>query len=998
MRISRMQRAAFLLVVTQIVTSVPAHSDDASAAPRVEFDQDVRPVLVKHCFACHGPSKQKGGLRFDRRSAVFKGGDSGPAIVPRRSAESLIVQLTSGEEEGRVMPPKGARLSAGQVATLRNWIDQGANWPDVAGEEKGERWWSLRPLNRPSVPALSPADARGSRNPIDAFVLARLRDKGLSPSPEAGRPTLIRRLTFDLVGLPPSQEELDAFIADPAPDAYETLVDRLLASPQYGERWARHWLDVVHYGETHGYDKDQPRPTAWPYRDYVIRSFNADKPYSQFALEQIAGDVLFPGSTEGITATGFIAAGPWDLIGHAEVTEDKIDGKIARHLDRDDMVSNTINTFLGLTVQCAQCHNHKFDPIRQDEYYSLQAVFAALDRANRPYYTDPAKARKAVELKAKHEELRSRQKRIEATLSIRTGGKLTELDRRIAAATAPAKPRPEFGYHSAIAARPEPSKWVQLDLGSSVPVQQVVLWGCHDDFGGIGAGFGFPVRFRVDASNDVTFAQDVMPLADRTRSDVPNPGITPLVIPAHDVKARYIRVSATRLAPRQNDFNFALAEIVVLDKDGRNKARGARVTALDSIEAPPRWGRMNIVDGYAPGQERSGELESLKAERASLLDSVADAGSAHELAEIAAERSRVEAEMAQVQPDGLVYAGMVYNGGGAAFRGTGRDGGKPRRIYVLRRGDVKSPGSEVVPGALDVLRELPGSLRLSETHNEGDRRATLARWLTDVRNALCWRVIVNRIWQYHFGRGIVGTANDFGRMGQLPTHPELLDWLAIEFRDGGQSLKALHRLIVTSATYRQVSLGNSAAEAVDAGNAYLWRMNRRKLEAEAIRDAALLAAGKLDSTMYGPSFQDFVVQHPEHSPHYEYQLQPLDDRRIFRRAVYRFLVRSKPQPFMAVLDCADPSMQVDKRNETLSPLQSLALYNNGFMLTVAGHLAERVKSAGDPAEQVSAALRLALGREPNVEERSDLAEYARAFGLANTCRVILNLNEFMFVD
>ena len=284
---------------------------------------------------------------------------------------------------------------------------------------------------------------------------AKLREKGLTPSPEADRRTLIRRLYFDLIGLPPSLEEIDAFVADPAPDAYEKLVDRLLASPQHGERWARHWLDVVHYGDTHGYDKDQPRPIAWPYRDYVIRSFNADKPYGSFVQEQVAGDVLFPGTTDGITALGFIAAGPWDLIGHAEVPETKIDGKVARHLDRDDMVSNTINTFLSLTVQCAQCHNHKFDPIRQEDYYRLQAVFAALDRADRPYYTDPAAARKAAELQGR------------AGCALSSDGRRSKRPSRRPAAPSwpswtarsprpacPVKPHPEFGYHSAIAPKP----------------------------------------------------------------------------------------------------------------------------------------------------------------------------------------------------------------------------------------------------------------------------------------------------------------------------------------------------------------------------------------------------------------------------------------------------------------------------------------------------------------------------------------------------------------
>ena len=348
----------------------------------------------------------------------------------------------------------------------------------------------------------------------------------------------------------------------------------------------------------------------------------------------------------------------------------------------------------------------------------------------------------------------------------------------------------------------------------------------------------------------------------------------------------------------------------------------------------------------------------------------------------------------QAPPAGMVYAGTVYNGGSAAFRGTGPDGGKPRPIFILKRGNVQEPIKEVGPGAPPIIPGLPGEFNLPANHREGDRRAALARWLTDQRNCLTWRSIVNRVWQYHFGRAIVATPNDFGHMGQLPTHPQLLDWLAVEFRDGGQSLKSLHRLIVTSATYRQVSTGGDEREKLDVNNAYLWRMNRRKLEAEAIRDAALAVSGKLDLTMYGPAFQDFVVQHPEHSPHYEYQLYDPDNPQARRRSIYRFLVRSKPEPFMTVLDCADPSMQVDKRSETLSPLQALALFNNGFMLAQAKHLAERVKDLGG----IAAAFQLAIGRQPTVEERQSLEKYASKYGLANACRVILNLNEFVFVD
>jgi len=968
------------------------------AARRVEFERDVRPLLTATCVSCHGPDKRKGGLRLDRKADALEGGDDGPAIVAGQGAESPLVRLAAGVDPGKVMPPKGARLTAEQVGILRAWIDQGADWPVVAGSADGSDWWSLRPLARPPVPPLTPGDAARARNPVDAFVLAKLREQGLSPSPEADRRTLIRRLAFDLIGLPPTPAEVDAFAADPAPDAYERLVDRLLASPHYGERWARHWLDVVHYGDTHGYDKDQPRPNAWPYRDYVIRSLNTDKPYGRFVQEQVAGDALFPGDPAAVTALGFIAAGPWDMIGHAEVPETKLDGKVARHMDRDDMVANTMNTFVSLTVQCAQCHNHKFDPIRQEDYYKLQAVFAALDRADRPYHADPAAARKAATLTATRVRLRKERARLDAEVTRAGGATLARLDRAIAEAGKGTAERPEFGYHSAIEPQPDRPGWVQVDLGRPTAIGRVVLWGAHDTFNNIGAGFGFPARFKVELADDPTFRAGVALIADQTAADVPNPGDAPLTFPAGGNTGRYLRVTATKLAPRQNDFIFALAELEAIAGDGRNLAAGAAVSALDSIEAAPRWGRANLTDGHAPGRAGGGaDLARLQEERRALVDRTADPAAARALAEASADLATVEAELAKVPPAGMVYAGTIHDGGGSAFRGTGPDGGKPRTIRILRRGDVKNPGPDVAPGTV-ALAGLSGSFDLPTGHAEGDRRAALAIWLTDDRNPLTWRSIVNRAWQYHFGRGLAATPSDFGKMGQPPSHPELLDWLAANFRDGGQSLKGLHRLLVTSATYRQVSAGDLHAEGIDAGNVYLWRMTRRKLEAEAIRDAALAVAGTLDATMYGPAFRDFVVEHPEHSPHYEYELFNPDDPRARRRSIYRFLARSRPEPFMTALDCADPSAQVDRRTETLSPLQALALYNNGFMLAAAQHLASAAESAGGPDEQVAAAFRRAVGRAPTPAERGPLAAYAREHGLANACRVILNLNEFVFVD
>ncbi|HEX4588634.1 MAG TPA: PSD1 and planctomycete cytochrome C domain-containing protein, partial [Gemmataceae bacterium] len=537
-----------------------------AAEPTVNFENDIRPIFSQRCGACHGPEKQRGGLRLDRKTDAFRGGDTGPVIVPGTSAKSLLIRLVSGADPEKFMPPKGERLTAAQVAALRAWIDRGAHWPDDGAGANPATWWSLRPLFRPAIPAAV------GRNAIDAFVRAKLTERGLTPTPEANRRTLIRRLYFDLIGLPPTFAEVEEFALDADPNAYEKLVDRLLASPHYGERWARHWLDVVHFGETHGYDKDKPRPNAWPYRDYVIRSLNADKPYSRFVDEQLAGDVLFPGTIDGIEALGFLAAGPWDFIGHAELPESKIDGQVARHLDRDDFVSNTAGTFLSLTVHCAQCHNHKFDPITQEDYYSLQAVFAAIDRTDKVFDVDPVVAARRVKLEKRRNEMRQ------------------------------------------------------------------------------------------------------------------------LVGPETQQEAK--------------------------DREG------------------------------------------------------------------------LEAELRRLPPPRVAYIGAVHQGSGN-FTGTGAKGGRPRSIQILPRGDVTKPGKVVGPGAIASVAGLNARFPLPTDCPEGERRAALARWLTDNKNPLLWRSIANRVWLYHFGHGIVDTPNDFGKMGQPPTHPELLDWLAVELRDNGGSLKQL---------------------------------------------------------------------------------------------------------------------------------------------------------------------------------------------------------------
>ncbi len=966
----------------------------ATPAGAVDFVRDVQPVFEAKCIKCHGAEKQKSGYRLDVKQVALTGGDEhAPNIVPGKSAESPLVKFVSGLDEDMKMPPKGEPLSAGEIAKLRAWIDAGAVWPDSASAKVVDPldWWSLKPLVNPAAPN------------IDSFIAAKLAEKGLAMSPEADARTLCRRLYFDLIGLPPTPEELDAFDLSKV----DQLVDKLLASPRYGERWARHWLDVVHYGDTHGYDKDKQRNNAWPYRDYVIRALNDDKPYARFVQEQIAGDVLFPGTHDGIEALGFIAAGPWDLIGHMEVPETKTDGKIARHLDRDDMVANTIGTFCSVTVHCAQCHNHKFDPITQEDYYSLQAVFAALDRTDRKYYRDDALNVRFQKLQREQRAAESAVEGVEAPLKAKAGARFAEFTRRIdgaskAAAQKQGNTSPDFGYHSAISQAQDAMKWVQVDLGQRVEIERVALLPCYDDFNKIGAGFGFPVRFKVEASDDPEFKTGVTLLWKRHDEtfmhDFKNPGLAAFTTGgAKDdgIAGRYVRVTATRLAPRKDDFIFALAEMQVFDLAGKNVAQGQPVTALDSIDAPPRWRKTNLTDGIAPVAQSPDEKQKLLKEREALLLSFADDATKAKRAALLTEAARVEADLKKLPAPSVVYAGGIHTGSGA-FRGTGADGGKPRPIFLLARGQVTQPTGEVGPGALSALAFQPARFSAGA---EGERRAALAKWIADPQNPLTWRSIVNRVWQYHFGRGLVETPNDFGRNGALPSHPELLDWLAAEFRDSGGSLKQLHKLMVTSATYRQAAAGNPTAEKIDASNALLWRQNRRKLEAEAVRDSVLAVSGKLDLTMGGPGWQDFVIEHPEHSPHYEYGLANPEDAKTWRRSIYRFIVRSQTQPWMTSLDCADPSMRVDKRNESLSALQALALLNNGFMVTQARHFAERVQQEKPGlATQVERAYRLALGHSPSVQDRTQLVAFAEKNGLPNLCRVLFNLNEFAFVD
>lgn len=757
-----------------------------------------------------------------------KGSKRGPAVVPGHPEKSVLYQLISGGKPA--MPLVGEPLTKAQIESVRQWIENGAQWTEA------KTWWSLLPLNRPSVPNET---SSWIRTPIDAFILAKLREKGLEHSPEADRRTLIRRLTYDLHGLPPSPEDVDAFVADNSPDAYEKLVDRLLASPRYGERWGRHWLDAAHYGESHGYDKDKPRRNAWPYRDYVIRSFNEDKSYARFVQEQLAGDVLFPDDPNATIALGFIAAGPWDYVGQVELREGTSDKKLTRDLDRDDMVTVTMSTMVSMTAHCARCHNHKFDPIPQADYYGLQAVFAGVDRADRPVDRDPAVFRRRNAL-----------------------------------------------------------------------------------------------------------------LAHRRAVDV-------LLRPLSDAAAE-----------------VSTPEIVALDKQ---VAEWKEINSTDPANRPPEI-KKKITDAAV--------------RRAALVKAALPRESVAETDRLQVQRAAIDKEMAELPKPQLVYAATNY----FDTQGTFRFAISPRPVTVLERGNVDSPGPAAPPGALSCVPGLKARFDIDPAAPEGARRAALAEWITSPKNMLVWRSIVNRVWHYHFGAGLVDSPNDFGRMGSLPSDPELLDWLAVEFRDSGGSFKKLHKLIVMSSVYRQASTGNAANAKIDGENRYLWRANRQRLDAESLHDAILAASGKLDLTMGGPAVEQFFFK-DDHSPVYDYSRFDPDSPANYRRSIYRFIVRSVPDPFMERFDCPDVSMITAKRSITITAIQALALLNNPFVLKQSEHMAERVSAAASsPGDQVTVAFRLALQRRPDAREVTALTAYLSREGLPNLCRLLLNTNEFIFVD
>lgn len=995
------RRWSFITLTVLAALGLAASVANAAPVEPVSFQDTIAPLFQNRCLKCHNDAHAEGGLSLATAKDLVDGG----YVEPGDPDSSDLIALVTPHGARAEMPKDEQPLSPYQISALAQWIREGADWPadqvlsePVVGDLD---WWSLEPVVAPPLPVEATVE-----HPVDRFLQAGYQSKGLSPVGTASAEQLVRRLYYDLTGLPPAQKEVARFQAAWERDsetAWLELVDRLLASAAFGEKFAHHWLDLARYAETHGYDKDQLRNNAWPYRDYVIASLNADKPYSRFIQEQVAGDVLFRGQSEGIVGLGFLAAGPWDLIGHVEVGEAKQDGRIAKHLDRDEMLAACFNVFMSTTIQCAQCHNHKFDPLTMEDYYQGQAIFAAVDRADRMHSgLSPAQEQAKKDLLDELAKLNAEAQRLATEAHNHLDPLVSDIDRQIDALQAQfSQPPPsQHGYHSQISSSPTDEKWVQVDFGESVVVSRIRLRAAFDHFNQIGAGFGFPVRYRVEGSLDPSFEEaSVRLLYDATKDDQPNPGLKPVEISIDDMPLQYLRVTATRLAERQNDFIFALAELEFeLDRDVE-----ALITARDSIESGERWRRSNLIDGIYH-QELSDavaqkQLWELQHRRRQITDQAQDVQAAARQAEIRQRCVELDAEIGKFPEGKYVYAVATEFSPVGQFLATG---GAPRTIRLLHRGDIGSPGDEMSPDGPLLWSNAAAPFTGLAAHDEQAARAALAVYLSSPENPLVWRTIANRLWQWTFGQPLVGTPNDFGRMGMLPTHPELLDYLAARMRDDPQhSLKSIIRLLVTSHAYRRATASDSANVDIDADNAFVWRANRRRLSAEELRDSMLSLAGVLQvEPRGGPSFQDFVIEKPEHSPHFEYHLHDPLDPRSHRRSIYRFVVRSQPQPMLTTLDCADPSISVPVRDESTTALQALTQWNSRLSIAMAEQFSKRLESRAlsSPQAAVQWACREAWGRNPTDSEESVLVPLLQQYGGSALGRVLMNSSQFTYVE
>ncbi len=841
-----------------------------AADSRVSFSQDIAPIFQSSCWKCHGGAAQLSHLDLRSRETALKGGERGPALVPGNADQSRMYRLVSGREKPSM--PLDGKLTPEQVQRIKTWIDEGAPWENVApagatgnalaaSEDVplppgARQYWAFRLPVRPAVPN------NGARNPIDAFLLEAMRAKGLKPGPPADPQTLLRRAYLDLTGLPPTPAEARQFLEDRSPDAWDKLIERLLASPHYGERWGRHWLDVARYADSNGFEHDFDRPNAWRYRDYVIRSYNQDKPYDVFLREQIAGDEIDRVTTDSLIATGFLRC-------YAKVGFREKDNPQYRYEYLDDMIATIGRGVLGLTIQCARCHNHKFDPISQKDYYSLQASLFGYVEVDEPLV--PA------------DEAAAYQKQ------------MTEIEGRI---------------------RPLKQRIREIEE----PYRQALL----------------PAKYKKFPAN----VQEAL----ATPEDKRTPG---QVLLANQI-IRTVSVSPAEI------------EAVMQPADRAEKKQlEEQIRGLERQRPKPIPMAMAVTDGdYRFAPDGPGD------------EPAPGKGVKHEAIQ-----------------------------GSFLWHGPGRYQAPPS--YFLYRGDPESRGSLMQPGFVKVITygDPPTAIPPADGHTSGRRRA-LAEWLTSSENPLTARVEVNRIWYHHFGRGLVATLDNFGKMGDRPSHPELLDWLALEFMKRGWSIKEMQRLIMTSDAYRRSSQFADAEDAAkDPEDVYLWRFRIQRLDAETARDNILFVSGGLNQEMYGPPV--FPPLQPEilASMNKGIWLREPDGPAVWRRSVYVYRKRGLPFPFFEVFDLPDQNLTCSRRNVSTVPTQALTLLNDDFVLQQAKLFADRLAEAapGDPNKQVDLAYELALNRRPAEAERRAAASFLADHPLEGLTHVLLNLNEFLYM-
>jgi hypothetical protein len=972
---------AFSLVVT---TSLSLAGAEPAALPpavdrKVDFVKDVQPILRKTCYSCHGAEEQEAGLRLDLKARALEGGDGGKVIVSGKSAESRLLLLVAGlDEDTGIMPPEGegTPLTSEQIAVLRAWIDQGANWPnsaDVASAKTSH--WSFQPIHRPALPQVK--DSEWILNAIDAFILARLESEGITPSPAASRATLIRRVYLDLLGLLPTPAEVEQFLNDTSPRAYESMVDRALSSPYYGERWGRHWLDLARYADSDGYEKDRARPHAWRYRNWVINAINADLPFDVFSVQQIAGDML-PGATiEQRVASGFHR----NTLHNTEGGTDQEEDRVKKTVDR----TNTMGTiWLGLTVGCAQCHSHKYDPLSQREYYQLFAFFNSINETDidAPLPADQQRLRLAKEaFDLEHAKLTAAVADYEKAklASAQAAWEKTALEtavvwRTIEVASANSKHGAtlEKQADQSLLAKGEnkvSDVYVVETVVDPQPVTAVRLEVLPDD-SLVKKGPG-----RANNGNFVltTFQVNASPAKGKAQ---------PFKIALTNAKADFSQ-KEWEIAKAINDEpsdgwavspEFGKRHVAVFEfKQPVSLEGGTKLTfVLDQNYEGETHNlgrfRLSFTTGKLPAT-----LEGLPANVGDALAMAADKRTPEQKKQIADYYKTVDPELAKLNKIIVDHAKKAPEPSGVKAQ-TVAQTPEPRAANIHIRGDFLNKGDPVQPAPPSLLHGL-------SPRGEQPDRLDLANWLFDRDNPLMARVAVNRVWQHLFGRGIVNTVDDFGTQGDPPSHPALLDWLGSEFAEQGWSVKKLQRLIVTSQTYRQSAAFRAELTEIDPENLLLARQRRGRVEAEVIRDLALAASGLLDTRLGGPSVrppQPAEYSNLTYANSAKWQVSKGGD--AYRRGLYTFFQRTSPYPMLMTFDSPDSTECTAQRSLSNTPLQALTLWNDPVFFECAQSLGSRVlketPSSGDADALTQAraiyAFESCLSRRPSEDELAEV--------------------------